>query len=52
MNDCPDGRMNKDKMKEMFNAVAPSVSLTYFFNGTKAFDWDVPYLATNFAAIF
>ena len=25
MTDCPDGRMNKDKMKEMFNAVAPSV---------------------------
>ncbi len=26
MTDCPDGRMNKEKMKEMFNAVAPSVS--------------------------
>jgi hypothetical protein len=28
MTDCPDGRMNKEKMKEMFNAVAPSVSFT------------------------
>ncbi len=31
MTDCPDGRMNKEKMKEMFNAVAPSVSFTKKF---------------------
>ena len=27
MEDCPDGRMERDKMKQMFNAVMPKVAI-------------------------
>ena len=31
MEDCPDGRMDREKMKQMFNAIMPKVTYLYLY---------------------